>query len=96
MNLVRRIVAGLMGPLCLGMLLAGAIFSPPPFVDRSTPISERPFAKPFIDRGPSFAERPLAPIGGEGQGIFGSVPHSNLPSLPLAPILPLGEKDRQH
>jgi hypothetical protein len=40
------------------------LFSPPLFVDRSTPISERPFAKPFIDRGPSFADRPLAPIGG--------------------------------
>ncbi|MBI3328251.1 MAG: hypothetical protein HYZ81_16300 [Nitrospinae bacterium] len=43
------------------------LFSPPPFVDRSAPISERPFAKPFIDRGPSMADRPLAPIGGGGQ-----------------------------
>ena len=40
------------------------LFSAPPFIDRSTPISERPFAKPFIDRGPSIADRPLSPIGG--------------------------------
>jgi hypothetical protein len=50
------------------------LYSPPVFVDRSTPISERPFATPFIDRGPSISERPLAPIGGGAQVAPGSVP----------------------
>ena len=54
--------------------IARPLFSPPAFIDRSPPISERPFAKPFIDRGPSFADRPLAPIGGEPQGSSGAVP----------------------
>jgi hypothetical protein len=49
-------------------------YSPPVFIDRSPPISERPFAKPFIDRGPSVSERPLAPIGGGAQVPPGSVP----------------------
>ena len=44
---------------------AGRPFNAPPaFLDRSTPISERPFAKPFSDRSPPMAERPLSPIGG--------------------------------
>jgi hypothetical protein len=43
------------------------LYSPPGFVDRSPPISERPFARPFIDRGPSPSDRPLAPIGGGAQ-----------------------------
>ena len=55
------------------------LFSPPPFIDRSTPISERPFAKPFIDRGPSMADRPLAPIGGGGQVAPGVVPRQRVP-----------------
>jgi hypothetical protein len=50
------------------------LFSPPAFIDRSPPISERPFAKPFIDRAPPFADRPQAPIGGETQVAPGSVP----------------------
>ena len=49
-------------------------FTPPAFIDRSTPISERPFAKPFIDRSSPIAERPLAPIGGGPQVAPGSVP----------------------
>jgi hypothetical protein len=43
---------------------ARPLYSPPGFVDRSPPISQRPFAQPFIDRGPSLADRPLVPIGG--------------------------------
>jgi hypothetical protein len=50
------------------------LYSPPVFVDRSTPMSERPFAKPFIDRSPSVSERPLAPIGGGAQVAPGAVP----------------------
>jgi hypothetical protein len=50
------------------------LFSPPAFIDRGPPISERPFATPFIDRGLSFADRPLAPTGGETQVPPGSVP----------------------
>jgi hypothetical protein len=50
------------------------LYSPPVFMDRSTPISERPFASPFIDRGHSVSERPLAPIGGGAQVAPGSVP----------------------
>jgi hypothetical protein len=38
-------------------------YAPPAFVDRSTPMSERPFAQPFIDRSTPISERPLAPIG---------------------------------
>jgi hypothetical protein len=38
-------------------------YGPSAFVDRSTPMSERPFAKPFIDRSTPISERPLAPIG---------------------------------
>jgi hypothetical protein len=48
--------------------------SPPAFVDRGLPISERPFAQPFVDRGPSVSERPLAPIGGGAQVAPGAVP----------------------
>jgi hypothetical protein len=44
------------------------------FIDRSTPISERPFAKPFIDRSPPMSERPLAPIGGGTQVAPGAAP----------------------
>jgi hypothetical protein len=54
--------------------IAQPLFSPPAFIDRSPPVSERPFAKPFIDRGPSFADRPLAPIGGETQVAPGAMP----------------------
>ena len=43
------------------------LHSPPRFIDRRTPISERPFAKPFIDRSSPISERPLAPIGGGAQ-----------------------------
>ncbi len=43
-------------------------------MDRSTPMSVRPFAKPFIDRGASMSERPLAPIGGGTQAAPGSAP----------------------
>jgi hypothetical protein len=43
---------------------ARPLYSPPGFVDRSSPISQRPFAQPFIDRGTSLSDRPLAPIGG--------------------------------
>jgi hypothetical protein len=49
-------------------------FIPPVFIDRSTPISERPFATPFIDRSSPISERPLAPIGGGPQVAPGSVP----------------------
>jgi hypothetical protein len=49
-------------------------FAPPVFIDRSTPISERPFAKPFIDRSSPISERPLAPIGGGPQVAPDSVP----------------------
>ena len=54
--------------------MARPLFSPPAFIDRSPPISERPSAGPFIDRGPPFADRPLAPIGGEPQVLPRSVP----------------------
>jgi hypothetical protein len=50
------------------------LYSPPVFMDRSSPMSERPFAKPFIDRGPSVSERPLPPIGGGVQVAPGSAP----------------------
>lgn len=43
--------------------LGRPLFAPPPFIDRSPPMSERPFAKPFIDQGPAIADRPLSPIG---------------------------------
>jgi hypothetical protein len=43
---------------------APPLYAPPGFVDRSPPMSQRPFAQPFIDRAPPLAERPLAPIGG--------------------------------
>jgi hypothetical protein len=49
-------------------------YTPPVFIDRSAPISERPFAKPFIDRSAPISERPLAPIGGGAQVAPGSVP----------------------
>jgi len=52
----------------------GAPYAPPVFIDRSAPISERPFAKPFIDRSSPISERPLAPIGGGAQVSPGSVP----------------------
>jgi hypothetical protein len=45
------------------------LYSPPLFMDRGAPISERPFARPFSDRSPSIADRPLAPIGGETQTV---------------------------
>jgi hypothetical protein len=58
-----------------GVPQAGRSLPPPPvFMDRSTPISERPFAKPFIDRSSPISERPLAPIGGGAQVAPGSVP----------------------
>ena len=47
---------------------------PQPFIDRGTPVSERPFAKPFIDRSSPISERPLAPIGGGPQVAPGPVP----------------------
>jgi hypothetical protein len=49
-------------------------FTPPVFIDRGTPISERPFAMPFIDHSSPISERPLAPIGGGSQVVPGSVP----------------------
>ena len=52
----------------------GPPFVPPAFIDRGTPISERPFAKPFIDRSSPISERPLAPIGGGAQVGPGSEP----------------------
>ena len=52
----------------------GLPYVPPAFIDRGTPISERPFAKPFIDRSSPISERPLAPIGGGPQVAPGSVP----------------------
>jgi hypothetical protein len=58
-----------------GMRQAGRPFSSPPaFIDRGTPFSERPFAKPFIDRNSPISERPLAPIGGGAQIAPDSVP----------------------
>jgi hypothetical protein len=48
--------------------------SPPAFMDRGTSFSDRPFAKPFIDRSSPISERPLAPIGGGAQIVPGSVP----------------------
>jgi hypothetical protein len=50
------------------------LHSPPRFIDRRTPISERPFAKPFIDRSSPISERPLAPIGGGVQVAPNAVP----------------------
>jgi hypothetical protein len=50
------------------------LYSPPVFMDRSAPMSERPFAQPFSDRGPSMADRPLAPIGGGAQVAPGAPP----------------------
>jgi hypothetical protein len=47
---------------------------PPAFIDRGTPISERPFAQPFIDRSSPISERPLAPIGGGPAVAPGPVP----------------------
>jgi hypothetical protein len=49
-------------------------YSPPVFMNRGTPMSERSFAEPFIDRSSPISERPLAPIGGGGQVAPGSVP----------------------
>jgi hypothetical protein len=49
-------------------------YAPPVFMDRGTPMSERPFAKPFVDRSSPMAERPLPPIGGGGQVAPGSRP----------------------
>jgi hypothetical protein len=49
-------------------------YSPPVFMDRGTPMSERSFAKPFIDRSSPMSERPLAPIGGGGQVAPGAAP----------------------
>ena len=49
-------------------------YTPPVFIDRGAPISERPFARPFIDRSSPISERPLAPIGGGPQVDPGSVP----------------------
>ena len=63
-----------------GVPQAGRIpYAPAAFIDRGTPVSERPFAKPFIDRSSPFrsspiSERPLAPIGGGPQVAPGSVP----------------------
>ena len=50
------------------------LYSPPVFMDRSAPISERPFAKPFLDHAPSIADRPLAPLGGGAQIAPGGAP----------------------
>ena len=52
----------------------GPLYAPPVFTDRSTPISERPFALPFVDRSSPISERPLAPIGNGAQGAPGSIP----------------------
>lgn len=68
----KRISPGSVPP---GIPQAGRpLYSPPVFMDQSTPVSERPFGKPFIDRGPSIADRPLAPIGGGAQVAPGGVP----------------------
>lgn len=65
MHIGRKVAAAWMSVLCLGILLG--VLIPPlqaaDFVDRSTPMSQRPFAKPFIDRSSPISERPLAPIG---------------------------------
>jgi hypothetical protein len=50
------------------------LYSPPVVMDRSAPMSVRPFAQPFSDRGPSMADRPLAPIGGGAQVAPGPTP----------------------
>jgi hypothetical protein len=50
------------------------LYSPPVVMDRSAPMSVRPFAQPFSDRGPSIADRPLAPIGGGAQVAPGPTP----------------------
>jgi hypothetical protein len=52
----------------------GLPYAPPAFVDRGTPMSERPFAKPFIDPSSPVSERPLTPLGGGPQVAPGSVP----------------------
>ena len=52
----------------------GFPYAPSAFIDRGTPISERPFAKPFVDRSSPISERPLAPLGGGPQVAPGSVP----------------------
>jgi hypothetical protein len=58
-----------------GVPQAGGLpYAASPFIDRGTPISERPFARPFIDRSSPISERPLAPIGGGPQVGPGSVP----------------------
>ena len=63
------------GGVSPGVPQAGRIpYAPPAFIDRGTPISERPFAKPFIDRSSPISERPLAPIGGGPQVTPDSVP----------------------
>jgi hypothetical protein len=99
MHIGQRVAGGMMGVLCLGILLVVSVlpiqagdraaqFSgrkhaplgglppgvPEAFIDRGTPMSERPFAKPFIDRSSPISERPLAPIGGGPQVAPGSVP----------------------
>ena len=67
----REIV--LSGGVSRGVPQAGRLpYEPPVFMDRSTPMSERPFAKPFVDRNSPIAERPLPPIGGGGQVAPGS------------------------
>jgi hypothetical protein len=54
---------------------AGALpYAPPAFIDRGSPISERPFATPFVDRSSPISERPLAPIGGGLQVAPDSIP----------------------
>jgi hypothetical protein len=50
------------------------LYSPPVVMDRSAPMSVRPFAQPFSDRGPSITDRPLAPIGGGAQVAPGPTP----------------------
>jgi hypothetical protein len=63
------------GGLRPGVPQAGRpLFPPPVFMDRSPPMSERPFARPFIDRSSPLSERPLPPIGGGAQVAPGSGP----------------------
>ena len=63
------------GGVPLGVPQAGRpLSSPPVFMDRAAPMSERPFARPFIDRSSPMSERPLAPIGDGAQLAPGSAP----------------------
>lgn len=65
----------LSGSVQSGVSRAGPpVYSPPAFMDRHPPISQRPFAKPFIDRSVPVSERPLAPIGGGAQVAPQAVP----------------------